>query len=118
MIMLTITKGRGVDARRKCYMRDHLTNTTIFLHLIEAISTECRSLFTETFSELKQVIHQEMENLFGDLHNITAEEGEMTEATRFPGVASSLRDKLDVAEGTLKQAYEIVGRLRSIPSLS
>ena len=116
--MLTTTKGRGVDARRKCYMRDHLTNTTIFLHLIEAINTDCRSLFRETFSELKQVIHQEMENIYSDLHNVMAEEGEITEATRFPVVASRLRDKVDVAESTLQQACEIVGRLRNTPSLS
>lgn len=118
MVMLTITKGGGVDGRRKCYMRDHLTKTTIFLHLIEAINTDCRSLFTEILSELKQVIHQEMGNLYSDLHNVMAEEGEMTEATRFPGIASSLRNKVDMAESTLKQACEIVGRLRSTSSLS
>jgi len=113
MVLLTINKGGGVDARRKGYMRDHLTNHTVFLKLIRAINTDCRSLFEKTQSELRQVINQEMANLCSDLHVTVAEGSEMTEATRFSGVASRLRDKVEAAETTIERAHEIVGRLRS-----
>lgn len=97
-------------------MRDHLTSSNLFFHLITAVNTDCRSLFMKTHTELRQVMNQEMGNLCSDLHVIVAEEGEMTEATRFPDVASSLLDKIGVAETTLERAREIVARLRSTSS--
>ena len=109
--MLTIQKGGGVDARRKGYMRDHLTNPIVFPKLIRAVNTDCRSLFAKTQSELKQVVNQEMGSLCSDLHVIVTEGSEMTEATRFPGVSSCLCDKVEAAETTIERAHEIVGRL-------
>lgn len=114
--MLTIDKGRGVDARRKSYMRDHLTGSNIFPRLLRAVDTECHSLFTTVCAELRQAIDEEMRNLCNDLHVIVAEEGELTEATRFPETASMLSKKLKRAERTLGMARGIVDELRSTSS--
>lgn len=114
--MLTIDKGKGVDARRKSYMRDHLTGSNIFPRLLRTVDTECHSLFTTVCAELRQVIDEETRNLSNDLHVIVAEEGELTEATRFPETASMLREELKRAERTLGMARGIVDELRSTSS--
>ena len=114
--MLTINKGRGSDMRRKGYMRDHLSGSNIFSRLLRIVGTDCRSLFTKTYKELRQVIDQEMENLCGNLHIIVAEEGEVTEATRFPDIANTLHDDVEKAEKTLEKACKIVDRLGSTSS--
>lgn len=102
--------------RRKGYMRDHLSGSNIFSRLLRIVGTDCRSLFTKTHKELRQVIDQEMENLCGNLHIIVAEEGEVTEATSFPDIANTLHDGVEKAERTLGKACKIVGRLGSTSS--
>ena len=104
--------------RRKGYMRDHLSGSNIFSRLLRTVGTDCRSLFTKTCKELRQVIDQEMENLCGNLHIIVAEEGELTEATRFPETAEKLRERVNTGEEILEKAREIVNRLQraSLPS--
>lgn len=115
-VVLTIGEGEGCDARRKSYMRAHLTNSDIFSRHLRIMDTECRSLFRETHEQLKQVVYQEAKDLCADTHVIVAEEGELTEATRFPEIANTLRDRVDTAEWTLETAHGIVNTLRNTSS--
>lgn len=97
-------------------MRDHLTSSNIFPRILRTVDTGCHSVFTGVYAELRQVIDQEMQNLRSDLNVIVAEEGELTEATRFPDTARTLRDEVERAERTLELAHGIVGELRSTSS--
>ncbi|RJE17724.1 hypothetical protein PHISCL_09938, partial [Aspergillus sclerotialis] len=83
--------GNGVDARRKTYMRNHLTGSNIFPSLINRMGTNCRSLLRENQEELRHRVNEEIENIRNDLRVIVLEEGEVSEATRFPEVGRVLK---------------------------
>ena len=99
-------------------MRTHLANSSMFSRHLGLMDMECRSLFNETRERLGQVIEQEARDLCADTHVIVAEEGELTEATRFPETAEKLRERVNTGEEILEKAREIVNRLQraSLPS--
>ena len=79
------------------------------------MDAKCRSIFDKTRDRLEDVIAQEANDLCADAHVIVAEEGELTEATKFPEIAKILLDKIDPAEKTLGTAIDIVKRLQRVP---
>lgn len=99
-------------------MLNHLINSNMFSRHLGYMNTECRSLFNETRDRLEQVVEQEARDLCADTHVIVAEEGELTEATRFQETANILRERVGTGEEMLEKALEIVKRLQrtSLPS--
>lgn len=80
------------------------------------MDTECRTLFNDTRHILKEVIGRETKDLCADVNVIVAEEGELTEATRFPETANTLLNKVEPVEKLLESALAIFKRLRSTPT--
>lgn len=66
---------------------------------------------------MKDLVDEQVGNICDDLHNIIAEEGEVTEARRFPEMASTLQRKVDAAQATLERAQRIVADLKNTPDV-
>lgn len=94
-------------------MRNYLTESNIFSTIINRMDTNCRSLFRENQEELRRRVNEEMENIRSDLRVIIVEEGEMSEAARFPEVGRVLKGQVEVAGGILERAGGIACRLRN-----
>ena len=61
------------------------------------------------------MLDEQVGNICDDLHSIIAEEGEVTEARRFPEMARTPQLKVDAAQATLERAQRIVDGLKSQP---
>ncbi|PIG85793.1 hypothetical protein AARAC_011290 [Aspergillus arachidicola] len=107
--------GRGSDSRRKMLMRNHLTRSNIFPNLANISESQRRAIVREIYQEMKDMVDEQVGNICDDLHNIIAEEGEVTEARRFPEMARTLQRKVDAAQATLERAQRIVGDLKNTP---
>ncbi|KAE8325321.1 hypothetical protein BDV39DRAFT_194466 [Aspergillus sergii] len=109
--------GRGSDSRRKMLMRSHLTSSNIFPNLANISETQCRAVIENICREMKRMVDELVGNICHDLHSIVAEEGEVTEARRFPEMASTLQRNVDAAQATLERAQRIVGDLKNTPNV-
>ncbi|RMZ42023.1 hypothetical protein CA14_010444 [Aspergillus flavus] len=109
--------GTGSDARRKMLMRSHLTSSNIFPNLANISEAQCRAVIRNTCQDMRRMVDEVVGNICNDLHSIVAEEGEATEARRFPEMASTLQRKVDAAQATLERAQRIVGDLKNTPDV-
>ncbi|KAE8380157.1 hypothetical protein BDV26DRAFT_258086 [Aspergillus bertholletiae] len=107
--------GSGVDSRRKTKMRNHITSSNMFPDLVNISQTQCQAITREICQEMKGKVDDEIDNICDDLHNIIAEEGEVTEARRFPEMASKLQRRVGAAQATLERAQRIVDNLKNTP---
>ncbi|KAF5862014.1 hypothetical protein ETB97_012252 [Aspergillus alliaceus] len=107
--------GTGSDSRRKMQMRTHLARSGIFRNLVNISEESRRSVVEESCRDLRQKLEEEVGHICNDLHSIVAEEGEVTEARRFPEVASMLQRKAQTAQETLERAQRIVNELKNAP---
>ncbi|KAE8370056.1 hypothetical protein BDV27DRAFT_140731 [Aspergillus caelatus] len=93
----------------------YLTSSNIFPNLANISESQCRAIVREICQEMKHTLDEQVGNICDDLHCIIAEEGEVTEARRFPEMASTLQFKVDAAQATLERAQRIVDGLKSQP---
>ncbi|KAB8270563.1 hypothetical protein BDV30DRAFT_228831 [Aspergillus minisclerotigenes] len=95
----------------------HLTSSNIFPNLANISEAQCRAVIRNTCQEMRRMVDEVVGNICNDLHSIVAEEGEVTEARRFPEMASTLQRKVDAAQATLERAQRIVGDLKNTPDV-
>ncbi|OJJ42340.1 hypothetical protein ASPZODRAFT_125698 [Penicilliopsis zonata CBS 506.65] len=103
--------GTGSYARRKAYMDAHLRHGNIFPQLLGIVESSNRELFRAYQTQLKRVVEAELGNILRDLRGIVPEEGELSEAARFPDLAKKLEEQTDSARQTLDRAEAILSRL-------
>ncbi|KNG83860.1 hypothetical protein ANOM_007635 [Aspergillus nomiae NRRL 13137] len=107
--------GAGSDSRKKMLMRSHLTNSNLFPNLTNISEAQFRASVREICQEMRRMVGEQVGNICDDLHSIIAEEGEVTEARRFPEMARTLQLKVDTAQATLERAQRIVDELENAP---
>ncbi|GAB1193803.1 hypothetical protein APSETT444_003033 [Aspergillus pseudonomiae] len=107
--------GAGSDSRKKMLMRSHLTNSNLFPNLTNISEAQFRASVREICQEMRRMVGEQVGNICDDLHSIIAEEGEVTEARRFPEMARTLQLKVDTAQATLERAQRIVNELENAP---
>ncbi|KAB8203587.1 hypothetical protein BDV34DRAFT_214505 [Aspergillus parasiticus] len=93
----------------------HLTSSNIFPNLANISEAQCQAVIRNTCQEMRRMVDEVVGNICNDLHSIVAEDGEVTEARRFPEMASTLQRKVNAAQATLERAQRIVGDLKNTP---
>ncbi|KAB8261079.1 hypothetical protein BDV32DRAFT_137730 [Aspergillus pseudonomiae] len=93
----------------------HLTNSNLFPNLTNISEAQFRASVREICQEMRRMVGEQVGNICDDLHSIIAEEGEVTEARRFPEMARTLQLKVDTAQATLERAQRIVDELENAP---
>jgi hypothetical protein len=91
--------GAGSHQRRKDIMRSHLTKTQLYRDYADSVQSSYLSSLKRPFDTLRNQLHEQIEMIARDLHNLVVPAGEVSE----PGKVPELVHELEVIIGTLKQ---------------
>jgi hypothetical protein len=104
--------GKGVDARRKGYMRQRLSGPSLFHELRKMVKNAHQEAVESFLNETKNGIQTEFEHLLLDIQNVVCEEGSVSESQRYPEIASQLQSQVEVLTQALKGYHGIISELR------
>ncbi|KAL2813123.1 hypothetical protein BJX63DRAFT_395031 [Aspergillus granulosus] len=105
--------GAGSDARRKRIMDQHVRNPQIFLRFSNNIQTAYEDMMNTVFSELRQRLGEEMQNITRDLGVAITDEGEIPETDQDPELAERVRAERLVLQARLDEARSILQGLQN-----
>ncbi|KAL4941621.1 hypothetical protein BDV06DRAFT_194026 [Aspergillus oleicola] len=109
--MCNIESGTGSDARRKAHMDQHVRSSQIFTRLLDSMRTDYTIMMDDIFTRLKEDVDEKVQNIIRDMGTVTADEGEVAEATRDPGLAQRVRAAVLEMQAHLTEAHLIVDQL-------
>ncbi|KAF2811457.1 uncharacterized protein BDZ99DRAFT_413910 [Mytilinidion resinicola] len=107
----SLESGPGSDARRKEIMSKHIQQCRLFPKLSTMVERNHRSFVRATFDGMISAITRELDNFVRDLQLVAVEEGEETEAGRYPEFARRLRVRLVQADRVLGKCAETAREL-------
>jgi hypothetical protein len=111
---LTFYTGVGSISRRKDLVARRLATSSIFLELKGKIKRE-QAEATQTFMEqLTMALEYEFEKVEKDIQNVVCHEGVVSEARRYPGTATQVKDLVNGLSTALESSQALVEELRSV----
>ncbi|KAL3473665.1 hypothetical protein BJX99DRAFT_248747 [Aspergillus californicus] len=110
--------GTGSDSKRKQTMNRHLTSSPLFNEFAASIAGNFRGLVEKTLDRLDQKLRGEIANVSQDLRASVTVEKDESEAERDPRHADELKQKVEIAQGTLANACRIVREVGQVTAHS
>ncbi|KAL3464362.1 hypothetical protein BJX64DRAFT_254826 [Aspergillus heterothallicus] len=105
--------GLGSDAQRKRIMDRHVRHSPIFLNFANNIRTAYTEITNTIFSELRQKLDVELQNITRDFGVAITDEGEVPEIEQAPELGDRVRAGKVTLQARLDEAQSILQRLQN-----
>ncbi|KAL2860560.1 hypothetical protein BJX68DRAFT_261492 [Aspergillus pseudodeflectus] len=105
--------GTGSDARRKRIMDHHIRTSQIFVQFANNIKAAYLDIMGTVFSDLRQRLREEVQNIAQNLGAAITDEDEIPETEQAPELATRVRAGLSGLEVRLNEAQSILQGLQN-----
>ncbi|KAJ0426006.1 hypothetical protein BJY00DRAFT_272728 [Aspergillus carlsbadensis] len=105
--------GTGSDSRRKRIMDRHIRTSQIFVQFANNIKAAYTDIMGTVFSDLRQRLGEEVQNITQNLGAAVTDEGEIPETEQAPELVMRVRAAIPVLEVRINEAQSILRGLQN-----